>query len=106
MTRHPMNENTCAETVRMKKGSTGVSPYLAFGKKYAQISNMPVGLVQTSLGGSPMARWNPENGDLLQNMIDKTMKQGTAVQEFCGIRGVQIQIRNRQKNILSIFTAL
>ncbi|MFR3402449.1 MAG: sialate O-acetylesterase [Blautia faecis] len=60
-----MNENTYAETCANEEmGVSGVSPYLAFGKTYAQISNMPVGLVQTSLGGSPMARWNPENGDL------------------------------------------
>ena len=74
---HPMNANKYAETCANEEmGVSGVSPYLAFGKKYAQISNMPVGLVQTSLGGSPMARWNPENGDLYQNMIDKIHETG------------------------------
>lgn len=28
------------------------------------------------LVGSPMARWNPENGDLYQNMIDKIHETG------------------------------
>ena len=65
----------------------GVSPYLAFGKKYAQISNMPVGLVQTSLGGSPMARWNPENGDLYQNMIDKIHETGDRCAGILWYRG-------------------
>lgn len=69
---HPMNESTLAGSLANEEmGSPGASPYLSFARNYYGISGMPVGLIQTSLGGSPMKRWNPVNGDLYQNMVDK-----------------------------------
>lgn len=74
---HPMNESTFAGSLANEEmGIPGVSPYLSFGKKYAELSKMPVGLIQTSLGGSPMERWNPRNGDLYENMMDKIHETG------------------------------
>lgn len=69
---HPMNESTFAGSLPNEEmGIPGVSPYLSFGKNFYELSHCPVGLVQVSLGGSPMSRWHPETGDLYQNMIDK-----------------------------------
>lgn len=74
---HPMNESTFAGSLANEEmGIPGVSPYLSFGKNYAQQTGMPVGLVQTSLGGSPMKRWKPGEGDLYQNMMDKIRQTG------------------------------
>ena len=74
---HPMNESTFAGSLANEEmGVPGVSPYLSFGKTYAKMTGMPVGLIQTSLGGSPMERWNPKDGDLYQNMIDKIHQTG------------------------------
>ena len=69
---HPMNESTGAGSLPNEEmGIPGVSPYLSFAKNFADFSRCPVGLVQTALGGSPMSRWTPEDGDLYRNMLDK-----------------------------------
>ena len=74
---HPMNESTFAGSLANEEmGVPGVSPYLAFGKTYGKMTGMPVGLIQTSLGGSPMERWNPKDGDLYLNMVDKIHQTG------------------------------
>lgn len=74
---HPMNESTFAGSLPNEEmGVPGVSPYLSFGKNFYALSHCPVGLIQVSLGGSPMARWNPKDGDLFQNMLDKIEMTG------------------------------
>ncbi len=74
---HPMNESTNAEGLANEEwGTPGTSPYLSFGKVYYQATGRPVGFVQTSLGGSPMKRWNPVDGDLYANMLDKISMTG------------------------------
>lgn len=69
---HPMNECTEAgELANAEEGIPGVSPYLSFGKCYAKLTGMPVGLIQTALGGSVMKLWKPDTGPLFQNMMEK-----------------------------------
>ena len=77
-----MNESTFAGSLANEEmGVPGVSPYLSFGKTYAKMTGMPVGLIQTSLGGisngvKKKRGWNPKDGDLYQNMIDKIHQTG------------------------------
>jgi len=70
---HPMNESTDSRhTVNLEDANPGHSPYLHFGRILRRTLNIPIGLVQTALGGSAFARWNPtEDGsaDLYENMI-------------------------------------
>lgn len=74
---HPMNESTFAGSLANEEmGIPGPSPYLSFGKCYGKFTGMPVGLIQTALGGSPMKRWMPGEGDLYQNMLDKIRQTG------------------------------
>lgn len=69
---HPMNESTTAGSLPNEEmGIPGVSPYLSFGKKYYELTGMPVGLIQTAQGGSSIERWNPKDGDLYGNMMNK-----------------------------------
>lgn len=80
---HPLNESTGIEGMANEEmGIPGVSPYLSFGKKYYELTGRPVGLVQTSLGGSPMHRWTPEKGELYLNMIEKMRQTGN---RFAGV---------------------
>lgn len=68
----PMNESTDAGSLANEEmGIPGVSPYLSFSKNLYRFTGLPVGLVQTTLGGAPMERWLPGTGDLYQNMIEK-----------------------------------
>lgn len=69
---HPMNESTDAGSLPNEEmGIPGVSPYLSFGKNFQALSHAPVGLIQTSLGGSPISRWLPPDGDLYQNLLER-----------------------------------
>lgn len=69
---HPMNECTNAtDLANAESCISGVSPYLSFGKCYAKITGMPVGLIQTALGGSVMDQWKPGTGELYQNLVEK-----------------------------------
>ncbi len=73
MAAHPMNDATdAADCVNAPMGITGTSPFLSFGRRYADYTGLPVGLIQTAQGGSPMKRWDLErDGDLLRGMLEK-----------------------------------
>ena len=74
---HPMNESTFGGALPNEEmGIPGVSPYLTFGRTYYELTGRPVGLVQTSMGGSPISRWMPETGDLYQNMLNRIYMTG------------------------------
>jgi len=84
---HPMNESTDTKhPVNSEVGNPGHSPYLHFARLLKQHLGYPIGLIQTSLGGSPLSRWNPvelgDKADLYENML-------TCVKSTCGAaRGV------------------
>ncbi len=62
-TRHPANRDS---------GWVDVSPWLSFGKEILTNAGVPVGLVPTALGGSPLSAWdtgNPDGAYLYDNMI-------------------------------------
>ncbi|MEG0767632.1 MAG: sialate O-acetylesterase, partial [Clostridia bacterium] len=73
MAAHPMNDATdAADCVNAPMGITGTSPFLSFGRRYADAAAVPVGLIQAAQGGSPMARWDMRRcGDLLRSMLDR-----------------------------------
>ena len=70
---HPLNESTDTKhSVNREVANSGHSPYLHFGRFVQQEMGFPVGLIQTSLGGSPLTAWNPtEPGEavLYDNML-------------------------------------
>lgn len=73
MAAHPMNDATgAADCLNAPMGITGTSPFLSFGRRYADYTGLPVGLIQAAQGGSPMKRWDPKrDGDLYRNMLAK-----------------------------------
>lgn len=69
---HPLNEstNTVHEENR-EGGNPGHSPYMNFARILKRELGYPIGLVQTSLGGTPLSMWNPaEDGLLYKNMLN------------------------------------
>lgn len=68
---HPLNESTgTIHPVNRENANPGHSPWLSFAKRLRKAVGIPVGLVQTSLGGSPLSAWNPEEeGSLYRNML-------------------------------------
>lgn len=80
---HPMNESTGANSpANEEMGISGPSPYLSFAKKLYQYTGSPVGLIQTALGGSSIARWNPQTGDLYENLLIRLKDTG---KKYAGI---------------------
>jgi len=61
-TKHPANRDG---------GWVDISPWLAFAKAIYTATHVPIGLIPTALGGSPMDAWDPghENPYLYQNML-------------------------------------
>lgn len=77
---HPLNDSTNTKhEVNREGANSGASPYLSFAKYLKKRLGYPIGLIQTSLGGSPMAAWNPaESGELYRNMVGQIKSQGTS----------------------------
>ncbi|GHU77454.1 hypothetical protein AGMMS49992_25340 [Clostridia bacterium] len=67
---HPLNNSVGTIYPENKELPCGTSPALAFGRMLLNRLNVPVGLVQASLGGSPLSAWHPlEDGILYRAMI-------------------------------------
>ncbi|MGN1019193.1 MAG: sialate O-acetylesterase [Aristaeellaceae bacterium] len=104
---HPMNESTGAPSLPNEEmGIPGVSPYLSFAKNFADFSHCPVGLVQTALGGSPMARWVPGEGDLYSNMVDKIRETRGRYAGVVWYQGCSDGDRENAPKYLERFTAM
>ncbi|MFV0504921.1 MAG: sialate O-acetylesterase [Lachnospirales bacterium] len=86
---HPINESTAAEDcINKEMGVSGTSPFITFGKEFYKISQYPVGLIPTALGGSPISRWDTQvNGDLYYNMINKIKKCGNEISGILWYQG-------------------
>ena len=88
---HPLNDSTdTVHPVNRETANSAHSPYIAFARQLKRELGYPIGLVQTSLGGSPLSAWNPnEPGDhgLYENMLDCIAKAGGRVRGFVWYQG-------------------
>ena len=68
---HPLQDSTGADgKPNLDTSNTGHSLYLSFAKYLKHDLGYPIGLIQTSQGGSPLSAWNPgQDGRLYRNMI-------------------------------------
>jgi hypothetical protein len=69
---HPFNESTdTRHPVNREGGNPGHSPWLSYARRLRRGIGVPIGLVQSSLGGSSLSAWNPEEeGSLYRNLLD------------------------------------
>lgn len=86
---HPMNNSTrTAHPINAEFGNSGHSPYLAFAKTVKKEAGYPVGLIQTSLGGSTISQWKPGVGNnLYDNMLQVIRKCGGRVRGILWYQG-------------------
>jgi hypothetical protein len=86
---HPLNDTTdTIHEVNMESINPGHSPYLSFARKIKSECDIPVGLLQCSLGGSSLSQWNPmENGELYENMLEIIKMQGGRVRGVLWYQG-------------------
>lgn len=86
---HPLQDSTGAEgcPVNMDGGSTGHSLYLSFAKYLKRELHYPIGLIQTSRGGSYMDQWSPDGGELYVNMMERIRLAGGRVKGIVWYQG-------------------
>jgi sialate O-acetylesterase len=88
---HPLNESTDTRHPVNREGANSAhSPYLHFGRVLKQTLNYPIGLVQTALGGSALASWNPDEkspAELFQNMVHCVAQAGGRVKGVLWYQG-------------------
>jgi sialate O-acetylesterase len=59
---HPLNESTGTQhPVNRDQANTAHAPYIHFARLLKQQLHCPIGLIQTSRGGSALAEWNPHD---------------------------------------------
>ena len=107
---HPMNESTrTAHPENREAANPGHSPYLAFARAVKAATGIPQGLVQTSLGGSPLSAWNPtEPGEhpLYDGMLRTIGAVGGKVRGVLWYQGCSDTSPELSKTYLDRFTAM
>lgn len=67
---HPLNDSIDTIYPENCELSSATSPALSFARTLKEKLNIPIGLVQASLGGSPLSAWHPEeDGYLYRGMM-------------------------------------
>lgn len=86
---HPFNESTHSiHLENREENNPGHSPHLAFGKCLRKETGLPIGFIQTALGGSPLKAWNPdEEGTLYRNMMAIIKSAGGKVRGMVWYQG-------------------
>jgi sialate O-acetylesterase len=86
---HPFNESTASIHMENRETSNpGHSPFLAFGKVVHRETGIPIGFLQTALGGSHLKSWNPEEeGTLYRNMRSIIAAAGNKVRGVLWYQG-------------------
>ena len=84
MATHPLFDSTDSKYPASRDmGWVGVSPWLAFARMIWQQTGVPIGLIPTALGGSPLAAWDPGNAPeeayLYHNMLAMVQAAGGRV---------------------------
>jgi sialate O-acetylesterase len=84
---HPLNESTgTIHEANREYANPGHSPWLSFAKMVHRETGMPIGLLQTSLGGSPLREWLP-GGSLYAGMADVIASQGGCIRGVLWYQG-------------------
>lgn len=88
---HPLNESTdTRHIVNREVANSAHSPYIEFGKVIKAATGIPIGLIQTSLGGSLLSSWNPSEpgeSDLFENMVHCVKVAGGAARGIVWYQG-------------------
>lgn len=87
---HPLNDPTGSTHANAEIASPGHSPYLCFARIMQAALGYPIGLIQTALGNSRLAQWNPaENPDapLYHNLLHCVRLAGGRVRGLLWYQG-------------------
>lgn len=95
---HPLQDSTGAgDNPNCDGGNTGHSLYLSFAKYLKRDLGYPIGLIQTSQGGSPLGAWNPEeDAGLYNNMIERIKECGGKVKAVIWYQGCSETVKEER----------
>lgn len=105
---HPLNESTATiHEENRENGNPGHSPYLNFARILKRDLGYPIGLIQASLGGSPLSAWNPEeNGILYRSMMESIKSQGGKITGVLWYQGCSDTSEEQSNTYLSRFESM
>lgn len=86
---HPLQDSTgCRdEPANCDYANTSHSMYLSFAKYMKRVLGYPIGLIQTAKGGTALSEWNPEQGKLYANMVDRIRLSGGKIRALIWYQG-------------------
>lgn len=105
---HPLNDSTHTyHPVNCDIPNPGHSFCLSFAKILKKNLGYPIGLIQTALGGSPLARWNPkEKADLYKNMLHCISLAGGKIKGILWYQGCSDTDDERSRTYENRFTKM
>jgi sialate O-acetylesterase len=105
---HPLNESTNTIHEENREGANpGHSPYLSFARQLKRELGYPIGLIQASLGGSPLSAWNPEeNGILYRGMMKTIRSQGSRIKGVLWYQGCSDAVEDACDTYLGRFKSM
>ncbi|MCL2700661.1 MAG: sialate O-acetylesterase [Phycisphaerae bacterium] len=106
---HPLNESTHTAHAANREWTNPMhSPWLHWARRVKQEIGWPIGLIQTSLGGSPLVSWNPtEPGEhaLFDAMVQAVRAAGGAARGMLWYQGCSDANPVAGKTYLKRFTS-
>ncbi len=86
---HPLHDSTNAAINRdMYFDRAYHSPWLAFGRKIYEQTRVPIGLIPTAIGGTPLDYWNMSgDGRLMRNCLEMVRLSGSQVRGVLWYQG-------------------
>jgi hypothetical protein len=107
---HPLNDSTdTAHPVNTEWANPGHAPWLQFARSVRRVVGHPIGLLQTSLGGSGLNLWNPAEGrpgaaTLYENLLEVVRAAGGRVRGVLWYQGCSDTGENESRSYLARFT--
>lgn len=101
---HPLNDSIDTQYPENTEYNSGVSPMLSFARQVRAALNVPVGLVQASLGGSPLSAWHEEENGVLTSAMYRRLDETGPVGGIVWYQGCSDANENDAPGYLERFT--
>ncbi len=100
----PLSDGACFDCTGLGEGfNTGNSPFVAFANELVRELNYPIGLIQTTQGGTPLSAWSKGAG-LYDHMMEVIRLVGGKVRGIAWHQGCTDADREKADTYLTRFT--